>query len=298
MPDRSSSVIARLRNKSIETGKPLQLYLQLLCQEEFLRRVSMSDYAGNLVLKGGLFVYAITNFESRATVDVDFLLRQLPNSIEEVRKVVENILVVDTGNDFISLIANNFEPISIHKELTGISFQMIGRIKNTKTPFSVDFGFGDIIVPGSQLRKIPVQLDEFTVPYVMTYSLESTIAEKFEALLQRMELTSRMKDIYDIFYLSNSFNFDGWLLQQALGCTLTNRLTAYSNESLKKVTALAQSKIIQNRWHQFFIRTKLPSVPLAQALAGISDFLGPVWSAIIDQEVLLKTWSAKEARWQ
>ena len=59
----------------------------------------MSKYADNLVLKGGLFIYTLTNFESRATVDIDFLIRQLPNSVEEIEKIITEILSVDTGND-------------------------------------------------------------------------------------------------------------------------------------------------------------------------------------------------------
>ena len=181
--DKGASIIAKLKNKAKETGKPLQVHLQLFCQEEFLRKLSMSKYADNLVLKGGLFIYTLTNFESRATIDVDFLMRQLPNSIEEIEKIVLDILSVDTGNDFIELTAKAFETISPQRKYTGVSFQIIGKIKNTRTPFNVDLGVGDIIVPKAEKRVIPVQLDEFTKPEISTYSLESTIAEKFDAML-------------------------------------------------------------------------------------------------------------------
>ncbi len=199
--DKAASVLAKLKNKSKLNRKPLQLYLQLFCQEEFLRKVSLSKYANNLVLKGGLFIYTLTNFESRATIDVDFLIRQLPNSVEEIEKIVDEILTVDTGNDFITLTAKSFEAISPQRKYTGVSFQIIGQIKNTKTPFNVDFGVGDVIVPSSEKRVIPVQLDEFDNPQINTYSLESTIAEKFDAILSRLEMTSRMKDftIFTIF---------------------------------------------------------------------------------------------------
>lgn len=60
MADIGASVLARLKNKSKETGRPNQLCVQLFCQEEFLRRLERSDYAENLVLKGGLFLYTLT----------------------------------------------------------------------------------------------------------------------------------------------------------------------------------------------------------------------------------------------
>ena len=77
MADVAASVLARLKNKATESGRSYQLCLQLFCQEEFLRRLEKSKYAENLVLKGGLFLYSLTNFDSRVTVDVDFLLRQI-----------------------------------------------------------------------------------------------------------------------------------------------------------------------------------------------------------------------------
>ena len=71
MADIAASVLARLKNKAAESGRSYQLCLQLFCQEEFLRRLEKSKYAENLVLKGGLFIYSVTDFDSRVTVDVD-----------------------------------------------------------------------------------------------------------------------------------------------------------------------------------------------------------------------------------
>ena len=107
--DMGASVLAKLKNKSKQTGKSFQLHLQLFFQEEFLRRLSMSKYADNLILKGGLFIYALTNFESRATIDVDFLLRNIPNHIGKIEEVIKEILKVDTGNSFVEFTASSFE---------------------------------------------------------------------------------------------------------------------------------------------------------------------------------------------
>ena len=295
--DMGASVIARLKSKAKETGKPFQLHLQLFCQEEFLRRLAASRYAENLVLKGGLFIYTLTNFESRATVDIDFLLRQFPGTIEDIKRMVDEIIAVDSGNDFITFSSRGFETISPQRKYTGVSFQLIGQIKNTRTPFDVDFGVGDVIVPNSHKRTIPVQLDGFEVPEVLTYSLESTIAEKFDALLQRLELTSRMKDIYDIYYLSSMFDFDGRALQQAVFETLQNRGTAYDRDSFDRVIALADNKDIQVRWRQYLRRLKMPELALDDVMHGIEAFLRPVWNAIINESELMLTWQSRSGVW-
>ena len=96
MADIAASVLTRLKNKAQASGRSYQLCLQLFCQEEFLRRLEKSKYAENFVLKGGLFIYSLTEFDSRVTVDVDFLLRQMPNTPEQLRVVLEEIIATPT----------------------------------------------------------------------------------------------------------------------------------------------------------------------------------------------------------
>lgn len=81
MADKAASVLAELKNKAKASGISYQQCLQLFFQEEFLRKLAASKYADNFILKGGLFIYTLTNFKSRATVDVDFLMRGLNNDL-------------------------------------------------------------------------------------------------------------------------------------------------------------------------------------------------------------------------
>lgn len=295
--DRGASVLAKLKTKSKQTGNSLQMHLQLFCQEEFLRRLALSKYADNLVLKGGLFIYTLTNFESRATVDVDFLLRQLPNSVEEMEKIITEILSVDTGNDFIEFTAGSFESISPQRKYTGVSCQIVGKIKNTRTPFSVDLGVGDIIVPKAEKRKIPVQLEDFSQPEISTYSLESTIAEKFDAILQRLEMTSRMKDFYDIYYLSKMFGFDGRKLQEAISETLQNRGTSYNRNSMQQIAGFVNDSEMVAKWKRALKDIKNPDLSFGEVVESIVNFLNPIWSKLVDEEEFFGEWIIAEQKW-
>jgi len=290
MTDIGASVIARLRNKAKTSGKPFLVHLQLFCQEEFLRKISLSKYADNLVLKGGMFLYTLTGFESRATLDVDFLLRYLPSSVEDVQRVVKEILSVDTGNDFISFEVNGFEPITPQRKYQGVSFRLIGKIKNTKTPFHVDFGVGDVIVPHSEKRAIPTQLENFTVPEVAAYSLESTVAEKFDAMLQRLELTSRMKDYYDIYYIAVTFDFDGRKLQEAIKQTLQIRGTDYYQDSFDLLMSLSHNEIMHHKWILFLRKTGQQGPSFDTVMKTIDLFLRPAFQAILDGNEWLEKW--------
>ena len=192
MADIAASVLAKLRNKAKASGISYQQCLQLFVQEEFLRKLSKSGCEDTLILKGGLFIYTLTNFESRATIDVDFLLRGYSNSIDDVKELICKIIDTPTGNDYIEMRAKGFEEISPQRKYHGISTQIIAQIKNVRVPFNVDIGVGDIIVPRAEERTINTQLPDFEAPVIKTYSLESTIAEKFDAILQRFELTGRI----------------------------------------------------------------------------------------------------------
>ena len=291
MADIAASVLARLKNSAKASGISYQQCLQLFMQEEFLRKLSKSGCHDHLILKGGLFIYTLTNFESRATIDVDFLLQGYSNSIDTVQGLIEQILSTPTGNDYIEMTARGFEEISPQRKYHGISAQIIGRIKNVCVPFNVDIGVGDVIIPKAEQREIQTQLPGFDCPVIKTYSLESTIAEKFDAILQRFELTGRMKDFYDIYYLSRRFDFDGEKLQTAVFETLQCRETPYERESFQRVVALAENEDMQKRWKYFLKSIKDNTLDFSAVIERIQIFLEPVFNAIVNEEEWQKSWT-------
>ena len=297
MADIAASVLAKLKNKAKASGISYQQCLQLFVQEEFLRKLSKSGYEDNLILKGGLFIYTLTNFESRATIDVDFLLRAASNSLDDVKELIVRILNTPTGNNYISMKAKGFEEISPQRKYHGISTQIIAQIKNVRVPFNVDIGVGDVIVPRAEERKINTQLPDFEAPIIMTYSLESTIAEKFDAILQRFELTGRMKDFYDIYYLARTFDFDGAKLQTAITRTLERRGTNYDKDSFKRIIALAEDEDMQKRWKYFLKNIKDDTLEFAVVIDEIGTFLEPVFEAIVNEDEWQKQWNSKNSLW-
>lgn len=297
MADKAASVLAKLKNKAKATGISYQQCLQLFFQEEFLRRLAASPYADNFVLKGGLFIYTLTNFESRATVDVDFLMRGLNNDLARMDTILAEILAVETGNDFVTFRAEKTQPIALQRKYHGVSTQITGFIKNVRVPFNVDIGVGDIIVPGAERRAIQTQLEGYTQPAVLTYSLESTVAEKFDAILQRFELTGRMKDFYDIYYLSRTFDFDGAKLQSAIQQTLHNRGTTYGKDSFDHIFALADYPEMHTKWRYFLRSLGNSELDFTAVIQEIGAFLLPVWQKMMAEESMTGVWYAEKACW-
>lgn len=298
MADVAASVLARLKNKARESGRSCQLCLQLFCQEEILRRLEKSKYADNLVLKGGLFIYSLTDFDSRVTVDVDFLLRQVPNTPEQLKVVLEEIIATKTGNDFISFEIKDISPIAIAKKYAGIGASIVARIKNTRTPFGIDFGVGDVIVPKQEKRKIPTQLADFEAPTVNTYSLETTISEKIDAILSLMEFSSRMKDYYDIYYLANKFDFDGVVLTEALRKTFENRGRNFTSEQFERVMAFDSDEAMQKKWKAFVRKIDTKIGDYRNVLKTIKALLEKPFLVTIEGKNFTEKWSAAENQWK
>lgn len=298
MADIAASVLARLKNKAKESGRSYQLCLQLFCQEEFLRRLEKSKYAENLVLKGGLFIYSLTDFDSRVTVDVDFLLRQIPNTPEKLKDVLEEIIATPTRNDFITFEIKGVAPIAVAKKYAGIGASVVARIKNTRTPFSIDFGVGDVIVPKQEKRKIPTQLDGFTAPTVNTYSLETTVAEKIDAILSLMEFSSRMKDYYDIYYLANKFDFDGNVLTEALKKTFENRGHSFTIEQFEQVMNFATDEAMQKKWKAFVRKIETKTDYFSKVIGTINLFLAEPIKAATENAVFTAHWTATDNEWK
>lgn len=297
MADIGASVLAKLRNKAKETGRSNQLCMQLFCQEEFLRRLEKSNYAENFVLKGGLFLYTLTEFDSRVTVDVDFMLRKIPNTPEKLRAVIGEIIAADTTNDFITFEIKDVSPISVNKQYPGIHADIVARIKNTRTQFGIDFGIGDIIVPGAKKRKLPTQLNDFPAPTVNTYSIETTVAEKLDAILGLMEFSSRMKDYYDIYYLANKFDFDGKTLTEAMKKTFANRNRSFTIEQFDQMLSFSADDAMQKKWTAFCKKVNTES-NFDAVLETIRVFLLQPYQAVVSGDAYTKRWIAGKQMWE
>ena len=298
MADIAASVLARLKNKAIETGRSNQICLQLFCQEEFLRRLQHTRHVNNLILKGGLFLYVLSFFDSRTTVDIDFLLKNVPNTPEALLSIMHEIISSDTGNDYITFEVTKVKQIAVEKKYTGIGATIVARIKNTRTTFGIDFGFGDVIVPKQEKRVIPVQLNGFDSPVVNVYSIESTIAEKLDAILSLMEYTSRMKDYYDIYYLANRFNFDGQVLSRAIIETFANRNRDFTKDHFTRLLALREDAAMNLKWSAFLRKLKITEPDFCTVIKIVDDFLSDIIVSSDSDQVFTQNWNASDGRWE
>lgn len=232
------------------------------------------------------------------TVDVDFLLRKIPNTPEQVKAVLEEIIAVPAENDFVTFEIKSVAPIAVTKKYAGVGATMVARIKNTRTPFGIDFGIGDVIVPKQVKRRIPTQLERFDAPVVNTYSLETTIAEKLDAILNLMEFSSRMKDYYDIYYLANKFDFDGTVLAEALRKTFANRSHNFTVAQFEQILSFDANDAMQKKWRAFCRKTDIKIDDYSMVLQTIKVFLEKPFIAAVESGSFVEKWSSSTGAWK
>jgi hypothetical protein len=157
----------------------------------------------------------------------------------------------------------------------------------------LDVGFGDIVIPSPEPTNYPALLD-LPAPHLRGYSRESTIAEKFEAMVKLGILNSRMKDFFDIWVMSRQFDFDGVTLAEAILKTFSTRGTKIPAEPIALTDAFAEDATKAAQWHGFLRKNRLSKAPrdLAEVIVSIGAFLKPISERLAAGHVFKSIWKA------
>lgn len=290
----SSSVHQRLLNKARESSRPFNELLQHFAIERFIYRLSKSPHADRFILKGALMLAAWSGPASRPTMDID-LLGRIDNSPDAVAAAMKDTCSVDVEADGMSFNAETVTAARITEgaEYQGVRVRAQGSLSNARVSLQIDVGFGDVIVPGPIRVAYPVLLD-FPPPELNGYSMESTIAEKFQAMVKLGVLNSRMKDFYDIWMLSRAFDFKGELLAEAVEKTFENRNTPLTANPVVFAPSFIKDADKKIQWQGFIRKAKLTNAPEAfeDAVAVVKLFLAPVVASLFERRVFRSIWKA------
>lgn len=120
----------------------------------------------------------------------------------------------------------------------------------------MDIGFGDVIIPTAQTLAYPVLMDELPVPEVLAYSLESVVAEKFQAMIELSEVNSRYKDFYDVYKILSLQQLDNAILSEAIRTTFSNRNTSYQDSHPLFTESFLKDENRNMQWKRFLKKIK------------------------------------------
>lgn len=175
----AASIKARLRNLAVKEQKPYDYIQTHYMIERLLYRLSISRYADDFILKGGLLLHALFAEKARATRDIDFLARFISNAPDNLKSIFSEVCVIEADDAVIYDPATlTTETITEDADYQGVRVKLIGYLEKSRSLLQFDIGFGDIIVPKPERMTYPslLSMDETTL---WVYSKESIIAEKF-----------------------------------------------------------------------------------------------------------------------
>ena len=290
-----TSVKQRLNRTAKETGQEYNSLLLRYVQERFLYRLSKSVYKDAFILKGAL-LFTAYNFDTlRPTKDIDFHGSNVTNDLEELKKILKDICSIE-AEDAVEFEANTVEVVQIteEREYPGARARIEAKMDAGVIVLWIDLGYGDKIVKGPVEVEFPVLLD-FPVPRVKVYSLESAIAEKFEACVKLNFSSSRMKDFYDIQELAAKNIFKLKDLAEAIKETFETRKTDLSERKIIFGDAFKNDVEKEVQWQAFLRRTGLESkLTFAELVVRIHSFIESACENITENRV----WNNSACVWE
>ena len=241
----AKSLMDKSRNLAASCNITVNEVLQNYMFERVLERLSVSKYKNNFILKGGLLLSSIMGIDTRTTMDMDTCIKGIELTDEQLYEVLQEILNIDVG-DNVSFEIKNSKPIREEDTYGGLRYNIVAKFDNIKVDLSIDIATGDLITPHAIEYDYKMMFEDRNLK-IMTYNIESIIAEKFQTVISRGILNSRMKDYYDLYYLITYKEFSKENLKNAIIKTFNKRNTDI--ESINKVIdEIEKSEFVKELW--------------------------------------------------
>ena len=203
MPKNTMSFKAIINNIAKENKVAAQAVLQTYMLERLLERISLSQYKNNFILKGGMLISAMLGIDSRTTMDMDTTIKGFTLTEENINKIMQEICELKI-EDNVSFKINNTELIREDDDYGGYRITFEANYNNEMPVIlKIDVTTGDKITYKEIEYEFSLMLEDRKIR-VLSYNLETVIAEKFESIIKRGPLTTRIRDYYDIYMLTNT----------------------------------------------------------------------------------------------
>ena len=242
----------KIRNLAKEKGADPQVLLRIYMMERLLERVALSEYREKLILKGGLLVSSLVGTTMRSTMDTDMTVRGATVSRDEVRNMIEAIISFPLS-DGVSFLLNDISDIMDEAEYPGIRVSMTALLEGVRVPLKLDFSTGDVITPRAIEYPYKLMFEDRTIN-LLSYNLETVLAEKLETIIARTTANTRMRDFYDVYILFVLYRRElkSDTLADALKVTSRKRGNLSLMANAEKVLAdLRDSKEMSALWENY-----------------------------------------------
>lgn len=234
----SEQIKGAIINISKKTGVNPNSLLQMCLFEGVLEKLSKSKYNKNFILKGGLLISSLIGIDMRSTMDMDTTIKGIPVNEKTISKIVKEILEIeiDADIDYKLIKLTQIRQKDVYEDFCAKISCTFGKINAV---LNIDITTGDVITPREMRYFYSKILESGTIP-IMTYTIESVIAEKFETISSRNIITTRARDFYDLYMLYYLYKdkIDKDILREAIERTSKHRGSVKSVGQYKEVVDL------------------------------------------------------------
>lgn len=256
--DQATSIRQRLLNLARAHKEDFLFTLTRFGIERLMYRLSKSKYTNNFVLKGATLYMVWSDKMYIPTRDLD-LLAIGESSLEKIVDIFRDVCTVKVEDDGLAYQADTVRGIEIRgeQEYSGVRITLEAKLGEARIPLQIDIGFGDVIIPAPIKIDFPSMLD-LPSPLMNAYPPEAVVAEKFQAMVILGMKNSRMKDFYDVWYLTKYSSFKGNLLCRAIESTFNRRKTELPEGTPLALTSeFSEDTIKKQQWKAFLARSHL-----------------------------------------
>lgn len=248
----SEQIKGAIRNISKKTGVNANSLLQMCLFEGILEKISKSKYKNHIILKGGLLISSLIGVEMRSTLDMDTTIRGLPMNEENILKILHEILEITIDADIVYRLIKleRIRKEDLYEDFCATISCRYGKINAN---LNIDITTGDIITPKEIQYSYEKILEEGSIS-ILTYTIETIIAEKFETISSRNITTTRARDFYDLYMLYNLYKskIDKSILKEAITLTSQHRNSYSLVLQYKEIVKLFyQSDSLKNLWTKY-----------------------------------------------
>jgi predicted nucleotidyltransferase component of viral defense system len=253
----AKSVKNRLLEQTRKTHGNYQQVLIRFFHERLMYRLAKSKYRSSFYLKGGSLLFALNPVIARPTLDVDLLGINFPSTPELLRSMFADICLQTCPEDGITFDIDSIQVNDImnDKEYLGIHVKIQANLDSIRQWVAIDVGFGDSVV-GVKEMSYPSLLDNLPKANIFVYSIESIVAEKFHAMIERDESNSRMKDFFDVYQILTNQDIDNQVLGSAIKATFHARKTSYNSKVKLFSSYFARDESKLSLWKNFLRKIK------------------------------------------
>ncbi|WP_421787454.1 nucleotidyl transferase AbiEii/AbiGii toxin family protein [Gardnerella sp. KA00288] len=230
-----AQIRGRIKNLAEQNNADPRVLMRLYMMERYLERVSVSKYHNNFIVKGGVLVTSLLGISMRSTMDIDTTIQNYDLSLENTKKMIEDISSIDI-DDGVDFTIKSVMKIMDDMEYPGIRFALDSRIGRMVTPIKIDVSTGATITPRAIEYDYKLMLEDRSIS-ILSYNIETVFAEKLQTILSRGILNTRMRDFYDVhvLFVSHKRDVNREILKRAFHSTCENRKTENIIDNLKSI---------------------------------------------------------------